>query len=220
MLANVQGNNKNYSELVQAVKFVKPDILVLQEVTENWWENIQELKSEFPNSKPVVRSGGSGLVLFSRYPIESTNILTFDSSTHPALFCVINLEGTLLSILTIHPPTPMRSDKFAYRNGQFAQAAVILKTALEPKLLIGDLNTTMWSPYFTDLIQNSGLRDARVGQGLYPSWNDLMPAFLRIPIDQCLIGDKIEVESIETGNYTGSDHRPLIINLKINMTSN
>lgn len=90
-----------------------------------------------------------------------------------------------------------------------------MKNAAEPKLLVGDFNTTMWSPYFADLVKDSGLRDARTGRGLYPSWNAALPAFLRIPIDHCLVGDKIEVESLETGNYTGSDHRPLILNVGI-----
>lgn len=215
MLANVQGNNKNYSELVQAVKSVNPDILVLQEVTSAWWENIQVLSVNYPYFKSAPRAGGSGLAIFSRYPIESADILTLDLSTHPALFCKINFEGRLLSVLTLHPPTPMRSDKFVYRNGQFAQVASIIKTTPEPKLIVGDLNTTIWSPYFTDLIRDSGLRDARLGKGLYPSWNAVLPPFLRIPIDHCLVSEEIEVENIGTGNYTGSDHLPLIINLKI-----
>ncbi|ELR98939.1 hypothetical protein GLO73106DRAFT_00027820 [Gloeocapsa sp. PCC 73106] len=34
-----------------------------------------------------------------------------------------------------------------------------------------------------------------------------------IPIDHCLISPEIKVTSIYTGADTGSDHRPLIINL-------
>lgn len=215
MSANVQGNNKNYQGLIEAVKSVNPDVLILLEVTANWRDNIQVLNSEYRYSKTEPRAGGSGLAVFSRYPIESADIVTLDASTQPALFCKINLEGALLSVLAIHPPTPMRADKFAYRNGQFAQTASIMKNASEPKLLVGDFNTTMWSPYFADLVKDSGLRDARTGRGLYPSWNAALPAFLGIPIDHCLVGDKIEVESFETGNYTGSDHRPLILNVGI-----
>jgi endonuclease/exonuclease/phosphatase (EEP) superfamily protein YafD len=215
MSANVQGNNKNYQGLIEAVESVNPDVLVLLEVTENWRANIQVLDSEYRYSKIEPRAGGSGLAVFSRYRIESADVLTLDASTQPALFCKINLESTLLSVLIMHPPTPMRADKFSYRNGQFSQAASIMKNASEPKLLVGDFNTTMWSPYFADLVKDSGLRDARTGRGLYPSWNAALPAFFGIPIDHCLVGDKIEVESFETGNYTGSDHRPLILNVRI-----
>jgi endonuclease/exonuclease/phosphatase (EEP) superfamily protein YafD len=215
MLANVEGSNKNYPALIQTVKSVNPDFLVLQEITDKWWSNIQVLTSVYPYFKAVPRPGGTGLAIFSRYPIEAAEVLFFDESTHPALYCKINLEGTLLAVLAIHPPTPMNPIKFAYRNGQFAQAASIMKTAAEPKLLIGDFNTTMWSPYFEALVKDSGLRDARLGKGLYPSWHAGLPPFMSIPIDHCLVGKKIDVNSIETGNNTGSDHRPLILNLRI-----
>lgn len=215
LLANVEGNNKDYPALMQSVTSANADIVILQEVTQKWWENVQILSSDYAYFKAVPRSGGAGLAIFSKYPIEESNILSLDSSTHPALFCKIKLEDTQLSLLTIHPPTPMNPIKFANRNEQFAQAAAIMKTADEPKLLIGDLNTTMWSPYFTDLLKNSGLRDARIGKGLYPSWNTWLPTLLRIPIDQCLVSEKIEVNTIGTGSNTGSDHLPLIVNLKI-----
>lgn len=215
MLANVQGNNRNYSELIEAVKANNPDVVVLQEVNQYWWKNIEALTAEYPNFKDVVRPGGSGLAFFSRYPIERAEVLTLDDSAHPALVCVIKIENTALSIFTLHPPTPMSARKFNYRNGQFAQTAEMLKNTAAPKMLIGDLNTTMWSPYFTELLENSGLRDARTGRGIYPSWNAHLPSLLGIPIDHCLIGEKIEVENITTGDYTGSDHRPLIIDLRI-----
>lgn len=215
MLANVQGHNKNYDGLIQTIKSTNPDIIVLQEITEEWWQQIQTITADYPHFKSVPRAGGSGLALFSRFPIEQCDILTLDSSTHPALFSKINLDGIILSILTIHPPTPTRADKFTNRNEQFTQSALIMKSTPEPKLMIGDLNTTMWSPYFTDLVENSGLNEARKGRGLYPSWHAVLPPFLRIPIDHCLVSNKIEVSNIELGSYTGSDHFPLVINLKI-----
>ena len=132
-----------------------------------------------------------------------------------ALICKINLDGTLLSVLTIHPPTPMRNDKFIYRNKQFAESAKLLKNTPEPKLFIGDLNTTMWSPYFVDLVKDSGLRDVRIGKGLKTSWISFFPPPFRIAIDHCLVSESIEVATVELGEFTGSDHLPLVVNLKI-----
>lgn len=214
MLANVEGNNRNYEGLIQTVKSVNPDIIVLQEVTEIWWSQLQIFNESHPFSKGVPRAGGAGIAIFSRYPIENTELLTLDSSTHPALFSKIDFDGTIISLLTIHPPTPMRSDKFANRNEQFKQSAQIIKSASEPKLLIGDLNTTMWSPYFTDLIKDSELKDVRAGRGIYPSWHSILPIFLRIPLDHCLVSEKIKVENIDIKN-TGSDHYALVVDLQV-----
>jgi endonuclease/exonuclease/phosphatase (EEP) superfamily protein YafD len=89
-----------------------------------------------------------------------------DQSTHIALWVRVNVRGTPISILALHPPTPVRSDKFNNRNQQFARASALLKSTNGVRILIGDLNTTMWSPYFADLIRGSGLRDVRKGFGL------------------------------------------------------
>lgn len=215
MTANVAMRNKNYAAFRQSVEFSAPDILVLQEVNEDWNREIQPLLATYPCSKIVPRQGGAGLALFSRYPLESAKLLFEESSMHPALLTVIDIDGTRLTVLLMHPLTPMRPDKFANRNEQLKQAAVIMKSTREPKLLVGDLNTTMWSPYYKDLIEISKLHDARIGRGLYPTFESDLPPFLGIPIDHLLMSETIEVENYDFGVPTGSDHRPLVIDLKI-----
>lgn len=211
MHANVLGGNRNYAALVAIVEEERPDIVVLQEFTEAWEAHLRHpLGAEYSYSKAAPRPGGSGMALYSRYPLEGAEVLTLDASSHPALSARVNVEGTLLSVLALHPPTPMRRDKFANRNEQFARAASIMKETRGPRVLVGDLNTTMWSPYFKDLVRESGLSNARQGFGLIPSWPVPLPALLQIPIDHCLFGG-MTLEAIRTGGRTGSDHRPLLV---------
>jgi endonuclease/exonuclease/phosphatase (EEP) superfamily protein YafD len=216
MQANVLGSNKNYGALIEAVHEAQPDIIVLQEFTEEWLEQTRGLISEYPYYKAVPKPGGAGMAIFSRYPLEEVAVLNLDASAHLALLAKANVRGTPVSILALHPPTPVRTDKFLNRNRQFTEAASLLRVIKGSRLLIGDLNTTMWSPYFTDLTRGSGLRDARLGFGLQPSWPMPLPAFLQLPIDHCLVSDEVSVEGIRTGARTGSDHRPLIVDLDCN----
>lgn len=215
MLANVEHRNNNYEKLLESVKLANPDIIVLQEVTEVWWGNVKNLETDYQFVKSMPKQGGSGIAIFSRYPLENSEILQLDESTHPALLNKINIDGKILTLLSIHPPTPIRSDKFINRNKQFAESARILRETPNPKILIGDMNNTMWSPYFVDLVRDSGLQDVRIGRGIYPSWISFFPSLFRIPIDHCLVSEDIEIESVSLGNSTGSDHLPLIIDLKI-----
>ena len=215
VLANVLNSNQNYAALTAAINQEQPDITVLQEFTEEWQSNLTAFASQYPYAKLAAKAGGSGMALFSRYPIEQADVLTLDTSGHQALHVRINVQGTPLLILGLHPPTPVRSDKFSNRNLQFAQAAALIKTDPGAKLLIGDLNTTMWSPYFSDLLRDSGLHDARVGFGLQPSWPMPLPSVLQIPIDQCLVGDHVSVQAIRVGARTGSDHRPLVVDVNL-----
>jgi endonuclease/exonuclease/phosphatase (EEP) superfamily protein YafD len=215
MHANVLGSNKDYAALTAAVEQERPDILLLQEYTQAWHEHLQSLNSKYPYSKAAPRQGGSGMALFSRYPLEGAEVLTLDASAHLAILSRVIVDGSPLSILSLHPPTPMRPEKFANRNEQFTRAAAIMRGTQGPKLLIGDLNTTMWSPYFVDLVRGAGLRDARQGFGLKPSWPVPLPALLQIPIDHCLVGGGISAERVRTGGRTGSDHRPLVVDVSL-----
>jgi len=213
MQANVLGSNQKYAALIGTIKAAHPDIVVLQELTDEWWNQIQALTSEYPFSKAAPRPGGSGMGILSRYPLEKVDVLALDSSTHLALLATVKVEGAAVSILCLHPPTPVRSDKFLNRNQQFTQAAAIMKGISGVRVIIGDLNTTMWSPYFKDLIRESGLRDARIGFGIINTWPMPLPPFLQIPIDHCLVSEDVAVSGIGTGKRTGSDHRALIVDL-------
>ena len=89
-----------------------------------------------------------------------------------------------------------------------------LKMAPAPVLLLGDMNLTPWSPAFADLLQQTGLRDGRLGFGLLPTW----PArwgVLGIPIDHALISPAVTIHQMEIGRDVGSDHRPLVIEFSV-----
>lgn len=214
MQANVLGSNRNYAALLGSVAAARPDILVLQEFTDEWARQTSVLAADYQYSKAVPKPGGSGMAIFSRYPLEDVQVLSLDASTHLALLARVNVAGTSVTMLCLHPPTPIRSDKFLNRNRQFAEAAALIKAANGMRIIIGDLNTTMWSPYFNDLVRESGLRDARKGFGLNNTWPLPLPPFLQLPIDHCLVSDDVVVKGVGTGRRTGSDHRPLIIDIE------
>jgi endonuclease/exonuclease/phosphatase (EEP) superfamily protein YafD len=215
MLINMERANRNYAAVTKAVVDTNADIIVLQEFTLAWQDHIEGLSAEYPYYEPIPRSDGGGMALFSRYPLTGVEVLTLDASTHVAVLARANVNGTVVSILALHPPAPVRSDKFVNRNRQFNEAAALLRSISRPKVLIGDLNTTMWSPYFRELIKDSGLRDVRLGFGLKPSWPMPLPALLQIAIDHCLVSDDIEVVAVRTGGSTGSDHRPVMFDVRL-----
>jgi endonuclease/exonuclease/phosphatase (EEP) superfamily protein YafD len=213
MFANVQGGNREYEALFASVAGVRPDVLALAEVTPAWASRLGELGREYPYASVLARPGGSGLALFSRHPLEGAEGLDIDASTHPVMRARVRLPRASLSLLLMHPPTPMRPAKFAHRAGQLRRAAELFGPDPGPRVLVGDLNVTPWSPYFRELLSSAGLRDVRAGAGLLPTWPALLPAFLRLPIDHCLVGEDVRVHAVRTGPPTGSDHLPLVVEL-------
>lgn len=214
MFANVEGNNTEYGALLDSVAEVRPDVLALAELTPEWWARVRAaLAGEYPHAEVLPKQGGSGLALFSRFPLEGAEAFDVDASTHPLMRARVTLPRAALRLLLMHPTTPMRPDKFVYRSGQFERAAELMNSEAGPRALVGDLNATPWSPYFQDLLLRSGLRDAREGAGLLPTWPAYLPAFLRIPIDHCLVSPDVRVYAVRTGPRTGSDHLPLVVEL-------
>ena len=212
--ANVLKENTDYQTVLDFVDQSNADVVVLQEVTDSWGEQIKRLVVKYPYFVIEPRAQGAGMAMFSRYPFDDVQPLKLDDSTHLAI-SPNQSKWTALTVLAMHPTTPISPTTFKTRNRQFREASALLKSLEGPKVLIGDLNTTMWSPYFAGLLHDSGLRDARMGLGLKTSWPMPLPSFLRLPIDHCLVSKDIQVERFEIGSRTGSDHLPIIIDLTL-----
>lgn len=211
--ANVLKSNTNYAAVLNLINESEADVVVLQEISEDWGEQVKQLQTKFPYFAIEPRSQGAGMAVFSRYSFDDLQKLRLDESSHLAILAKINFGQRSLTVLSMHPTTPVTPTKFKNRNRQFSEAAELMKKIDGSKVLIGDLNITMWSPYFKTLIQNSGLRDSRLGFGLKTSWPMPLPSFLRLPIDHCLVSSDVHVDQFKTGDRTGSDHRPIIIDL-------
>lgn len=211
--ANVLKDNQNYRAVFALITENNPDVVVLQEITESWDQQVKFLQAKYPYYKSAPAASGAGMALFSRYRLRDLKVLQLDASTHLAILAEIDISGQPVTILALHPPTPITPNKFANRNRQFREAASLLNSMTGPKVLIGDLNTTMWSPYFVSLTRSTGLRDARLGFGLQTSWPVPLPAILRLPIDHCLVSEEVQVSQLRLGAPAGSDHCPLIVDL-------
>lgn len=215
MLANVLYVNFRYGKLLARITDEQPDVVVLQEFTPEWLAGTESLKTAYPYSFVRERPSGAGIAIFSRFPMSETEAIRFDATERAGVVTRLDVEGTSITLLTIHPSTPMTRGNFRERNNQLAQAALRLRATVGPKIMVGDLNTSVFSPYFHDLVRNSKMRDARRGFGLLTSWPHPLPGFLRIPIDHCLVSGDIQVEKIRTGRGIGSDHLPLLIELRV-----
>jgi endonuclease/exonuclease/phosphatase (EEP) superfamily protein YafD len=90
---------------------------------------------------------------------------------------------------------------------------------------MGDLNITMWSPYYRRFVSKTGLWNTRQGSGILPTWRPVKIRFWRLPsalswllalpIDHCLVSPAIAVPQIRPGPDVGSDHLPLIVDLRL-----
>lgn len=132
----------------------------------------------------------------------------------PSIVAEIQTEGGNCTILATHPPPPVGSAYSRQRNGQFSAISEYVRNAKSEVLLLGDLNTSPWSPFFRQLLLESGLRDGSQGLGIQPTWPTANSLF-RIPLDHCLHSPNIQIISKKVGPDVGSDHFPIIVDFQI-----
>lgn len=217
LLSNVLTANTQRAALIDLARAERPDLLILQEVSAEWIKDLNGLRDQLPYSIAEPRDDNFGIAVYSRIPFVEAKVVAPLDPTLPGILAKINVNGQTVSILTTHTVPPVGGyELFLLRNAQLREAATTMRQLPEPKILIGDLNTTVWSPYFSQLIEESGLRDARRGFGVVPTWPaNFWTPLMRIPIDHCLVSRDIRVVNIGAGPRIGSDHLPLIVDLEI-----
>ena len=207
-------DKKDYQRAIALVESEKPDIAIFQEVQSHWHEQLKALESSYP------------------YHIFAKKLEIEVYSKLPLLNPEIKLYGTYRGLVIADLPIGDRKTKFiathAYPQLFFGQVGWLIRNEhlkigigeyvrdlSQPAIVLGDLNVSLWSPFYHSMIKTSGLRNARQGFGVLPTHSIVAPQFaaLSAPIDHCLITPEIQVKDFRLGKAIGSDHRPIIADL-------
>ncbi|WP_372369271.1 endonuclease/exonuclease/phosphatase family protein [Candidatus Uabimicrobium sp. HlEnr_7] len=211
---NVLRSNNNYDEVIDFIKNTKADFVCLQEVTFEWEKACQELHELYPHRQGVSRGDSFGILFLSRHSFSYSKIEYFSRSSTPSIVVKINQQNQEFTIIATHPLPPRTADYSASRNEQLQALAKYIGVVKNPLVVVGDLNMTPWSPYFSDFINATGLKDSRQGFGNQSSWPS-MSFLLWIPIDHLLLSPGGKVYKRTTMNNYGSDHYPIFTNFSL-----
>lgn len=214
---NVQVDNPTPEKVVPFVRAADPDLLMLVEATGSRWRPVlAEIAKLYPYQAPADRHAGAPVLLFSRHPVREAGVIEPDAGRRPYLRAKIVVADRVLTVVGVHPtsPSPKDASDSRVRNLQLDHIARSSRDADRPVIVMGDFNTSPWSPHFRDLLAAADLRNAAEGHGWIATW----PAWLwpaRVPIDHVLLSGPLGVASIRRGPSTGSDHYPLIADLRL-----
>ena len=219
--SNVHTRNDHFQNFVDLINQENPEVFIMQEVNNKWLSEISELEKTYEYKHTIPRNDNFGIAIYSKYPFESVKEITLGNSSIPSIMATFILTGNTITILATHPLPPANSEYYFSRNAQIQKMAELSRNHHDPLILIGDLNTTMWSHDYLPLEIDTDLRNARKGFGLLPTWPTQfqLPIFM-ISIDHCLVSSHFVVNNIKVGDDIGSDHLPLIVNLSLKKYSN
>lgn len=214
LLSNILTSNTNYKGVVNIIKKENPDIVALQEVNNIWLENIKSIKKYYPYYKEVPQSGNFGLSIYSKIPISNVKVVEWGFV--PVILFETRLNKKKVKVACIHTTPPFKQVIFNNRNNQLKTLAKWAKEDNTPSIVIGDLNITVFSPIFQQFENDSSLISSRKWHGLNPSWPSFLHSFLRVPIDYILHSKDFETVNIKILEDIGSDHLPVVVELKLN----
>jgi endonuclease/exonuclease/phosphatase (EEP) superfamily protein YafD len=207
--SNLFFRNKDYNRIIDFIGNSNADIVLLQEATMLSMKEFRILRSQYPHVRYQANRNNHGLALLSHHPISKFQSSNF---TVPYLRAEIKVNGQRVTVLNTHLFTPTSSWRFENRNIDLREFGSLARTSKGPLIVAGDFNMSIWSPYYSEFIRDTELKDARNGFGLVPTWPTHMPLVM-IPIDHFLVSSDVKVLNLNTGSSIGSDHLPLVLDV-------
>jgi endonuclease/exonuclease/phosphatase (EEP) superfamily protein YafD len=213
---NVEASNKRYQDVRAWVTAEQSDVAMFCESDDRWASELKELERVFVHH---VRIPQLTMDVFSRHPVIHTQVFQFGEQRG---FCAVELqvgEGRL-TFVGAHacPRIPWGREGFIWRTRMLGEGvAREVPKLVRPLVLMGDLNASPWSPPFQRAVRESGLKDARLGNGLLPTRRSHpFPArLLWNALDHCLTSREVAVQRMWTGPFLGSDHRAVLVEVAI-----
>ncbi|MCP5159708.1 MAG: endonuclease/exonuclease/phosphatase family protein [Gammaproteobacteria bacterium] len=214
LLANINSGHRDPVAIHRAILHQDPDFILLLEMTPWMLEQLGDLAGRYPYRVAEPREDNFGMALFSRRPFLRTERLAFGSAAWPSILAEFAVGERRLILLGAHPPPPINAELAQDRNEQLAWLAQRARQTDRPLLLLGDLNLSPWSPWFRQLLVDSGLQDSADGRGIQPTWPVGWPP-LWIPIDHALFSEGIQIQRRTVGADLGSDHYPVLVEFRV-----
>jgi endonuclease/exonuclease/phosphatase (EEP) superfamily protein YafD len=213
--ANVLQKNKRHDAMFREIAAADPDVLIVAEW--GWAWNQAFRKSSLADTYAYgasLRQPRFGMVnIFSKRPLNTDieNVI----AGRLVRTADIQLGAQTLRIVGVHAPRPLYATGYDYA-GYWGQMVPLLATEPRPLLVIGDFNATEHSRVYQQL-RALGLRSAHDdrGRGYATTWPNGVTWLPPIRIDQAFVSPDVECLDIAESRGEGSDHKPLIVDVRI-----
>lgn|GEM_PF-917491 len=199
---NILETNTEYNLVNIELAALNLDIIAFAEFQDNHYQNLPFLKTyshSFPKTFPKVSGSATTIAIFSKLPF---NQVSYKKLIHNnALVAKFEYNNSPYELIVNHLSNPAFPRFYENRNQDLAYLSRLLEDKKDEKVIVlGDFNTTPWSPYFPEF---KDYNNVLAGRGPYITWQ-VGP--LVLPIDQLFISQQIQVKNFKIDSQNGSDH--------------
>ena len=209
--ANLYAMNDDVAAMRASIEAADADIIVLVEFGEAPNADIETLLAGYPHreiTERVVRSEDAvRSVIASRYPLSRRST---EGNERQMIAAVADTPIGPVRVVGVHLTRPW---PFQFQWGQIIQTQNLIdhiEGAREPVVMAGDFNSVA-SARIGRMLRSEG--DLIHAPGWPGTWPAAAPGPLRMTIDQVYHTRDIAVAQRRLGAPTGSDHRPVIVDL-------
>jgi endonuclease/exonuclease/phosphatase (EEP) superfamily protein YafD len=212
VVANVEVGNTDFRAVTRLVTRTRPDVFGVTELTPAMAAHLGRALSGYRVRVVETRQDAYGIGVYSRRPLLSARVVHWPADGPPTVVVRVRVAGKPVSLVVTHVHTPFAGSIHVRQLQALAKARPALGTRAA---VCGDFNTPPWSGPLRDFAADGNLRDlyGRSAWSAYswPTWSPL----LRVPLDNCFVGEGIAVRGHHDGPGDGSDHRPLVVELAV-----
>ncbi len=214
---NVLYDNPNVAQVIAEIRELDADVVAVHEVTPEWADELSALDDAFGYQLCAPQQGTYGQCVFST--VEMTgDMIEFGAPGFPTFVGTAEFGDAELTVSSIHGAFPSLGTTAGtdIRNAQFADLGELLAGSDSCAVVVGDFNTVPTNPVLRDLNSTASLSFASLGTGYGNSWSSRLPGWLAgLRIDHALVSDEVEVLSHEFVDITGSDHKAVVVDLRL-----
>ena len=215
MTFNVEDINENYTEVMDYLVNSPVDVIFLNEAFYVWRRRLVQLAPEFPWNTILTERD---LIVLSRIPLEKIEFVNLVGDPGRALLAHARLGDRTVALIGVHARKPRHAADFELRSRQLAQIGQLVDSQNGPVVVAGDFNATAYSFSMHAFLKSTGLAPSGWRWPPLATWPSWLPYF-GLQIDHVLTRGAIAVVHAEAGPDLGSNHRPLIADLRLGASS-
>ncbi|EPG35506.1 endonuclease/exonuclease/phosphatase family protein [Acinetobacter colistiniresistens] len=216
LVANVLTPNHQYHLLIEQINRLKPDLVLTLESNAAWQQALSPIEADYPFRVPVPLENLYGMHLYSRLPLNDTEVKFILSDEIPSIHTTVTLpSGVQVQLYCLHPkpPSPTEAKDSTLRDAELLIVGDQIKDIDQSCIVMGDLNDVAWSRT-TRLFQRiSGLLDPRVGRYFINTFHADYP-LLRWSLDHIFHSTDFGLVEMKRVAHIGSDHFPVYVVLQ------
>lgn len=211
MSFNVLTGNASHAAVLEEIKRMDPDVLIIIEVNHAWMKALDQLASQYPHRISYPRSDNFGMACLSKYPLAAADQQQLKGFVAIDAHVAVT-EQQRIRVVGVHTPPPMNRE-YWLRARSMVKGLVARIHPDEPTVVCGDFNATPTSAIWQDLMRGEKLTPTGAGRSLAPTWGPW--GFGLLQLDHVFVSGPLVVTGGQLGNFAGSDHRPVLTEVVI-----